>query len=928
MPSLPDYTPLESLLFFQTLAAQDSRPTDFVSISDVLRNNKFVRENGAFDARRLTPEALEGLYSRLIRDGSDSSASTQESNGHHSESSPSNPKKRKIATPRPDGLSDAKNPGFVPYLVTHLYAKYKELVTKEIRLEEKRYRDIRDEIARLEKEVREAPREKLAEPATTPTHMKHEPAPEAMDLDTTETPVPQLQPDKGLKPAPIKPSTVAEAQQPQPELPRKDQPPAHITPQLPLPETKPPAQPLAQQPAAQKNLQPQPQSQQPQAQLQALPQAAPPPPQSTAHAILHSPPEQPQQTQQPQVPPIFSQQVQPSAPNVARQPQLPNGKAIPSPQKPLVAAPNAPGQDKPVKVPLTQPPEPLSTPVAAAPAPARDPVATSLPPSRQPQLSHHPQTANVPVASSTPQKTASTAKAAGKKGVPAAPARGPPQGSLQQWSLNQPQTPQHPLPQPSSSIPQPAGQPKPLQPPPFQHAPKVVPRPQPVAVPSTPQPSRAVFQTPAPPLVPASGFATPIGRAQGYPATVPRPSRPQLSIATPGSLTPWKQTPYSTLPNSPRSPDRPRLEDVSPISEKAPSPFGSRAATPEEPEPPRRKGPGRGRKKGTDANQGGPKKKAERTQATAGKKRDRSTASSRSRGRSILSRDDESGAEAGKIKREVPSTPGGVDSVGPERSSTSQKAPSSELRPGRGRPKRKRSELPESEAQPQSELSQLTHADLDQSAPFVLCTRNFPRTGAPIMNDVLTHKHASIFTKPLTERDAPGYRDLIYRPQDLKSIKSSISQGSKAVAAATEAANTPVADGESPIPSAGTPSKNAVLMLPKTEDVIPPRAIVNSAQLEKELIRMFTNAVMYNPIPQRGFGPAFPMAPDGGSGRRKYAPEPDDGGIIKDTLEMFEDVEQAVTTWRSAEIASKTVLSLRRESTSDHNMDSADDVKG
>ncbi|KAK5701246.1 hypothetical protein LTS12_028399, partial [Elasticomyces elasticus] len=170
---------------------------------------------------------------------------------------------------------------------------------------------------------------------------------------------------------------------------------------------------------------------------------------------------------------------------------------------------------------------------------------------------------------------------------------------------------------------------------------------------------------------------------------------------------------------------------------------------------------------------------------------------------------------------------------------------------------------------------------------------------------------------PLTERDAPGYRDLIYRPQDLKSIKSLIHQGSKAVSAATEAANTPVADGESPAPT-GTPSKNAVLMLPKAEDVIPPKAVVNSAQLEKELIRMFANAVMFNPIPERGFGPAFPMTSETGSRESTQVPD-DEGGIIKDTLEMFEDVEQAVTRWRAAErtadeLASKSVLSLRRGS--------------
>lgn len=201
------------------------------------------------------------------------------------------------------------------------------------------------------------------------------------------------------------------------------------------------------------------------------------------------------------------------------------------------------------------------------------------------------------------------------------------------------------------------------------------------------------------------------------------------------------------------------------------------------------------------------------------------------------------------------------------------------------------------------------------------------------MNNVTTHKHASVFSKPLTERDAPGYRDLIYRPQDLKSIKSSITQGSKALAAATEAVSTPVADGESPIPTSGTPSKNSVLMLQKSEDVIPPKGIVNSAQLEKELIRMFSNATMFNPIPQRGFGPSFPMVADGESRESTIIPEPDEGGIIKATHEMFEDVEKAVTGWRQAErtsdeMASKSILSLRRGSASDLNTDSADEVKG
>lgn len=282
----------------------------------------------------------------------------------------------------------------------------------------------------------------------------------------------------------------------------------------------------------------------------------------------------------------------------------------------------------------------------------------------------------------------------------------------------------------------------------------------------------------------------------------------------------------------------------------------------------------------------------------------------------------------------------------------------------RGRPKRKRAASDSAEREHQATAAMDAEADVDREAeaevepipqrpeiakPFVLCTRNFSRTGAPIMNDVTMHKHASIFAKPLTERDAPGYRDLIYRPQDLKSIKSAIHQGSKAVAAATEAANTPVAtaatDGDSPAPSVNAniapvpppppppPSKHNMLVLPKTEDVVPPKAIVNSAQLEKELIRMFANAIMFNPIPARGFGPAFPMVSESGSREGTVIPDADEGGgIIKATLEMFDDVEKAVRRWRAAERTgddlNKTVVSLRRGSVSDINTDSMDESKG
>ncbi|PYH90774.1 hypothetical protein BO71DRAFT_67351 [Aspergillus ellipticus CBS 707.79] len=920
MPPLSAYTPFESLLFFQSLAALDVRPANFISISDVLRNNPFVRQNDAFDAGRLSPEALEDLYTTLMRDGAD--VSSLGPNGHHAESPGSkNPKKRKISSPRPEGLTDKglSHTSMVPGLVSHLYARYKDLMAKEIRNEESRYSEIREEIERLQREEHEAPPEPAAKPALAQpiAPAKSEPAPEPMDLDVKEE-KPAPQPREEPKPI-ATPVLDAGVKQPPQEPQRKD-----------LDASKQPAKPVARPPQ-----EPQP-----------LP-AQPAKPAQPVQPVRQSPKEQTKKIQpQPQLPQQPPQPLPQSTPQKvadrAPQPQPPNGKAFPTPPQPNIAPRNAPPNHGPLGTPFVPPQIP--PPNAAAPSTpgvARAPAIKPTPALQKANVpgpsTPKPHTAGKPVKDAPPIATASPA-----------PPRPPPQPSFQQWSLNQPpQTPQPPSalpkskPEPTNIAP--AGRPvqSPFPPPtPALENKKGPQGPRPTPAPSTPGPVPLAAQTPIP-NIPAPGFQTPINPIHASIYSRPPSSRPpRPSIDTSGSLTPWKKTPRLSIPHSPRSPDRPRPEEISPISEKAPSLPGSREATPEEPEPPRRKRRTEGKGAGASTEQrlsvgdaeskSATKKRGDKLTLSTGKDRDRSTASSRSRGRSVLSRDEESIVETAKIKREVPSTPAGVsEAAESERPSVS--------RPGRGRPKRKRAPSESLEAEPaQSEftpLSQLNRTDPNLSTPYVLCARNFPRTGAPIMNDVTTHKHASIFTKPLTERDAPGYRDLIYRPQDLKSIKSLIHQGSRAVAAATEAASTPAGDGESPAPGAGTPSKNAVLMLQKTEDVIPPKGVVNSAQLEKELIRMFANAVMFNPIPQRGFGPAFPMTTDGESRESTQVPEPDEGGIIKDTLEMFEDVEQAVTRWRAAErtadeLASKSVLSLRRGSASDLNTDSADEVKG
>jgi hypothetical protein len=157
MPPLSAYTAFETLVFFQSLVAQDARPASFSTISDALRSNPFVRENVAFDTDRLSPEALEDLYVTLITEWLDQSRhnplASPDQNGHRPDSPGTNPKKRKIASPAIEGILDDKSHATaISGLLSHLYTKYKECVTKEIRNEEKRYNEIRDEIERLQRE--------------------------------------------------------------------------------------------------------------------------------------------------------------------------------------------------------------------------------------------------------------------------------------------------------------------------------------------------------------------------------------------------------------------------------------------------------------------------------------------------------------------------------------------------------------------------------------------------------------------------------------------------------------------------------------------------------------------------------------------------------------------------------------------------------
>lgn len=146
----------------------------------------------------------------------------------------------------------------------------------------------------------------------------------------------------------------------------------------------------------------------------------------------------------------------------------------------------------------------------------------------------------------------------------------------------------------------------------------------------------------------------------------------------------------------------------------------------------------------------------------------------------------------------------------------------------------------------------------------ITALRHFSRMCAPLMNDIGSHKHASTFTTAVKAKDAEGYYEIIKRPTDLKTIQKAIAAGAKQVAAA--------ASGDTPSGSPG--GAGGIVELPVTPENMPPKAIVNSSQLEKELMRMFVNAVMFN------------------SG---------EDGVVEDARDMFETVQQSVSNWRSVE---------------------------
>lgn len=187
----------------------------------------------------------------------------------------------------------------------------------------------------------------------------------------------------------------------------------------------------------------------------------------------------------------------------------------------------------------------------------------------------------------------------------------------------------------------------------------------------------------------------------------------------------------------------------------------------------------------------------------------------------------------------------------------------------------------------------------------MLWTRGFPKVSASTLEQISSHKYANMFTHPIKPKEAPGYHSIVLRPTCLKNIQKAIVAGNKAAAAAAAA-----------LPD-GDPGTNSV-WLPINEDLVPPRAIINSAHLERELVHMFANAIMYNLDPNRGPGPAFlkgsgvgtkganeahgrTQSHAGGDAANMVGYQVDQDSVVKDTQSMFSEVDKLLIELRSTE---------------------------
>lgn len=961
------YTPFETFLLLQSLDSLIPDSPAFTRVSEAMKNNQFISQSELFEPTRLEPKALKELYLQLMKEEAKIQVLDDIDVGNDGDAE-HNAQKRNLLSPLIETIDEAaRYTHLLPPLLNRLYFRYRDDAIKSIGDNERKYRLLQRDIqeinrgewdARLQHQEIASKSDAKGVPSIQ-TLLRHDSsledsAPEAVRR-TSNSPkrqiVSPLEGDNHVS-FPLKATQDAQAgdlvDQSPIDLPEEQRrtPSGIVSRSSPqVPEVLPTVS--GNHPTTE--------------------------PQKTSGPNDHK--LRPQPEQELNVPILHSQQVPNPAQNSAspkveinnrRLPNAPNQVQV-SVVSPRINQSNLVSQEKSSQSPIILPPPPGMLRSSGSPPGPLDALADmavqqyrpisalSSPrpiqiPAGQPHPIQLPQPRNYPYPVypyyDSQQAYGVPYQQFGQSPIPPYHHPNQPSGSVYHASAPNPSRgpiygniPLYPSPSPSYS-----------QYPAYPHNPSHH------QTPAQTQPNRNQAPRFSEPRTPATGVMN-----------AHRQQKP-LSINTSVSSTKWKCVDIPSSAKTLGSPTRPGTGDVSPISDKASSPnpepirFQSKMAKNQRGRFTRgatgRRGRGRGRG-------------ARAVSATSSNIAD--SIRTRTRSQSLLSHTDEipldSNVSSGSlIKPEPPATPVGdedteiTENTADEASRKSTRRRRETLRSierssniSRAGIKRKRDVPYEPPTVPSTPLA----PGFVKPPNHILGSRNFPRTSATIMNDISGHKLASMFAKPLTEREAPGYSDLIYRPQDLKSIKSAIMAGGKALVSAAD--NVSVGDIASPGPlGGGTPNaKNAsTVWIPATPDVIPPKGIINSAQLEKELMRMFANAVMFNPDPNRGLGSTFRVrrrprnaAGPKDEGEALAAAESDkeeseeeeededeeeggegDGDVVKDTREMYEAVEKGVSDWRAAERAVEDlgsapgrVRGLDREDEMDA---AADDLQG
>ncbi|KAL7799757.1 hypothetical protein V8C37DRAFT_365359 [Trichoderma ceciliae] len=959
------YTPLESLFLFQSVLSHGVDGGAFVRISELLKGNALIKSGDTYDAARLSPEALQQLFLRLLRDelkGEAERADGGPGGGSDGSGSPGS-RKRKLGSPPLPTLKEVyENVDKIPILVDRMYARYRDHMVGLIREDERKFAMLQREIQLLERSEKERLAKVAASQNVTPTLAPRDPrttAATAAAAAAATVPSSPLPPLNGATPSPgqapttsagVRKGPIPNTPVPPPKPPISGVaapkvvpvPPSQLVPGTPPPRPsaspKPPngTSSVLQAPAGaptQPNAQVlQPPTQQPPKQIiSPRPEAAGPQPPiapGTAPNVGSLKWEKPYQPPQTTHTPTAAEQFSPPALS------SPSNANATTPQKAPQPQPQQQQQQRhPVSHPQPQHPHPQQPPqqqhIQYPPQPPRGQVAQ---PSQQQQARPTaakpvlvpPQSVSqlVPPLQPGPPRPVGPGVAQQVRPPSTTPTAtsGRPIQPQQQQQQGQQTTPQHQHIQRAVQA-----QPSMLAQK-FQHIPRVQTRPtasataakgtpsvtaagSPIPNKGTPgviatqrwQPGVSSAQQGARPTPSASPAAKDKSHSSPHAAQAPRPAIPEhmirQAVATPGParrLSPASPAPRTPTPSSPVSlkrgfgtkwashstlstpgpiasePESPAYEPVSPpLQRPAATKDSAVKAVPKLAVP-----------KPTAKVQATPPAKAPRGRPPRSIQRGRGVSATPSatgtrRSQSVASQTDELSLDHSmtKVKKEV-ATPRLREETGDTTADESM--------PGRGL-----MATPSSMTRASKRKRQDTPTDLQGPPTHVLWTRGFTKVSSSALDQISSHRDANMFATALREKDAPNYRQIVLQPQDITSIRSAIKAGNKAALQA--AANLPGGD-------PGTAS----VWLPISDDLVPPRGIINSAHLERELVHMFCNAIMYNPDPDRGPGPAFM--------RRSQSDEEeivgyrlDENGVVKNTQSMFLEVEKLLGDLRAAE---------------------------